>query len=82
MRSTRILILGLLASVVSACQSNAVIPEQATLCPQERPQMCTMDYMPACGYKSATEFKTYSNACGACADTQVVAVQAGECPKN
>ena len=49
-------------------------------CAEPRPQMCTMDYRPACGLRRDNSRKTYSNACSACADAQVVSQSAGACP--
>jgi tetratricopeptide (TPR) repeat protein len=49
-------------------------------CASPRPQMCTMDYRPACGVRRDGSSKTYSNACNACADADVVTQGAGACP--
>ena len=49
-------------------------------CANPRPQMCTMDYRPACGIRRDGSSKTFSNACSACADADVVTQAAGACP--
>ncbi|MFY0676089.1 MAG: hypothetical protein JXR18_02275 [Neptuniibacter sp.] len=79
MNPAKYMLLALMVCTISACKSTQVIPNQAMTCPEQRPEMCTMNYLPACGYVSATVFKTYSNTCAACADPEVVAVVDGEC---
>jgi len=49
-------------------------------CAEPRPQMCTRDYRPSCGMLKDGSHKTFSNACGACADPEVVTQAAGACP--
>ncbi len=59
-------------------------------CPEQRPQVCTMDYRPVCatldtGVRCITtpcpssEQKTYSNACTACADSEVLGYTPEKC---
>ncbi len=60
-------------------------------CPDPRPEMCTMDFDPVCGYSEQTIYcirapcppivtkKTYGNACTACADSKVTYWIQGEC---
>jgi hypothetical protein len=66
-------------------------PAGATYCEDSRPEICTMDYNPVCGYlanpQQCEEFwvnnqpctKTYSNGCSACSDTAVIYWLEGEC---
>lgn len=81
-----------IASLLAACSSTQSTPENAELahCPEQRPQICTMDYRPVCATRDtgvrcittpcpATEQKTYSNACSACADQKVISYVADEC---
>lgn len=49
-------------------------------CADPRPQMCTRDYRPACGVLRDGSRKTFSNACSACADADVMSQAAGACP--
>ena len=56
------------------------LPDGATACIEPRPQLCTMVYDPVCAMRSATARQTYSNACSACADPDVVAHLPGACP--
>ncbi|MFT7683418.1 hypothetical protein [Moritella dasanensis] len=55
------------------------LPTYGNSCPDERPQMCTMDYRPVCGTTESGEMKTFGNACGACSDETVRGFTEGEC---
>jgi hypothetical protein len=59
-------------------------------CEDPRPELCTMDYRPVCALRDtgircittpcqSTEWKTYSNACSACSDPDVMGYKNGEC---
>ncbi len=50
-----------------------------TTCEDPRPQVCTLQFQPVCGFSSADEFKTYSNACSACSDEIVTGHRPGAC---
>lgn len=68
---------------LSACAA-APEPEPTstpTSCPDPRPQVCTMEYAPACAILADGSQKEYSSACNACADEAVTAVLAGPCPE-
>ena len=52
------------------------------ICPEPRPQICTMNYLPVCGQLQDGSFKTYSNGCGSCSDSAVVGYREGECSKE
>lgn len=64
------------------------VDSDTTICKEPRPQMCTMEYNPVCGwynesincfaYPCAGE---YGNACSACGDSKVSRVTKGPCPK-
>lgn len=56
------------------------LPVAGGPCADPRPQMCTRDYRPACGTRRDGSRRTYGNACGACADPDVVSQAAGACP--
>ena len=56
------------------------LPVAGGPCAEPRPQMCTRDFRPACGLRRDNTRKTYSNACSACADADVVTQSAGACP--
>ena len=50
-----------------------------SVCPEVRPEMCTMDYDPVCGSLSDGSLKTYSNGCNACSDATVTSYSKGAC---
>jgi len=56
------------------------LPVAGGPCADPRPKMCSKDYRPACGQLRDGTRKTYSNACSACSDPQVVTQGAGACP--
>ncbi|RRJ82671.1 hypothetical protein D0544_12485 [Aestuariirhabdus litorea] len=66
--------------VLAGCMGPTVTEDMLT-CPEDRSvfQICTMDYNPVCGLRKDGTEKSYSNSCGACSDTQVLAYQLGEC---
>lgn len=87
-----------IATSLTACASPTAPTESdakptLTNCPQERTQICTMDYRPVCATRDtgvrcvtapchSTEQKTYSNACSACADAKVIGHIPDECPTS
>lgn len=79
MKLRQFILLSLFATALLGCKQEGVIPASALVCEDPRPEMCTMDYRPACGTTSAEEKKTYSNACAACSDPKVKWVIEGEC---
>jgi hypothetical protein len=66
------------ASVPPAGEAVSSVPG-LTACEDPRPQVCTLQYQPVCGFASAGEFKTYSNACSACSDQKVTGHRPGAC---
>ena len=54
--------------------TNPIVP-----CAEPRPELCTMQYAPACGSLVAGGFRTYASACNACADHEVAGYQSGPC---
>ncbi len=70
------------------------MPEGFVPCPDQRPDVCTQQYDPACGYfeqsdndesetpgtaeEDARE-KTFGNACTACTDSGVIGYTPGAC---
>lgn len=83
----------LLTSVLSmgcATPQESPPPPTMTECGTPRPQMCTYIYDPVCGAIltgvqcittpcPATEYKTFGNACNACADSRTTGYMAGAC---
>lgn len=67
-------------SLLSACTSTANNPQPGiTACPEIRPQVCTMEYMPVCATHKDGMIKTYASGCTACANHEVISHRAGEC---
>ena len=83
--TTALLMFSLLALTACASVPMADSPlktdnnESLTLCPEPRPQVCTMDYRPVCAELKEGGSKTYSNGCGSCADPKVVGYRDGAC---
>ena len=48
-------------------------------CTEPRPEVCTMEHDPACGYKSDGTSKTYSSGCSACTEKEIIGFNKGEC---
>ncbi len=71
----------LLGFALAGCALPAArpLPNEAQACADPRPQVCTMEYDPVCGQHRAAAAQTYSNACSACADPDVVAYLPGSC---
>jgi len=65
--------------LISGCQPSPSQIENQIMCEEPRPEMCTMNYLPVCGLNADKSVKTYSNACAACSDKQVVSYTDGEC---
>lgn len=88
----------LLGAILAACATQpTTIANKSTPvftnCPEQRPDICAMDYLPVCATSDAgvrcvtlpcpsTEQKTFSNACSACADIKVIGYSADECPAS
>gem|GEM_PF-392130 len=56
-RSLKVLLTGSLVVTLTACQGGSsneqptpALPENLTTCPEERPDVCTQQYDPVCGY--------------------------------
>jgi hypothetical protein len=62
------------------CDTNLDNENLDTMCSEPRPEVCTREYAPVCGYKSDGESKTYSNGCTSCTDKEVIGYKNGECP--
>jgi hypothetical protein len=48
-------------------------------CEKPRPEICTQDYVPVCGELIDGSQKTYSNACSACSNINVIKYQLNSC---
>lgn len=54
-------------------------PIDAVFCEEPRPEACTREYMPVCGFKSNGDFFTAGNKCEACANSAVDYYVPGAC---
>jgi hypothetical protein len=70
------------AVVLAQEQQPALTVSQEKLCADPRPQFCNEVYQPVCGYEQNGSYRTYSNACFACAEPRVVRSTPGKCKKN
>lgn len=68
---------------VAGCAAPASQPtgSLATPCTEPRPQVCTMEYAPACGELAKGGWREYASACNACADAAVTGYLNGPCPE-
>lgn len=68
---------------LSACagkpDGESLVNGNQTLCADPRLEACTMEYLPVCARLGSGEVRTYSNACGACTDPEVVEHSPGAC---
>lgn len=51
-----------------------------TSCTEPRPEVCTLDINPVCGFRIDGSTRTYDNGCNACSDFDVDVYRPGECP--
>ncbi len=71
--------------MVSGCTSNPASNEPAdataglSVCPEERAQMCTMQYDPVCGVLEDGSKRTFSSDCVACSNPSVAGYEKGAC---
>jgi len=50
-------------------------------CANPKPQICTREYRPVCGFEGDGNHKTFSNACTACSSAEVSSYCEGDCNK-
>jgi len=95
MKASSIFLSVLLSALISGCASSVSQPKQKDdalykACKDPRPQICTREYRPVCGTRdtgircvttpcASYEYKTYGNACTACADPKVIEYRSGAC---
>ena len=76
--------------VLTGCAATANRPGPAaplasdpiTPCSDPRPELCTMQYAPACGSLVDGGFRTYASGCNACSDPAVAGYQQGPCSEE
>ncbi len=70
------------ALLVSSCAHHPAGVEQEikiTKCESPRPQICTREYKPVCGFLLDGDHKVYATACVACSNENVSGYVEGEC---
>lgn len=87
-------LIAMACSMLCGCAPAAESPEYRvdidTRCEDPRPEMCTREYLPVCALRDtgvrcvttpcpSIEWKTYGNACDACADADVIGHVRGAC---
>ena len=63
----------------TGCDTNKDNEALDTMCSDPRPEVCTREYDPVCGYWLDGTFKTYSNGCTACTDKEIIGYKKDEC---
>ena len=66
---------------IKADKSNSGV-DAIEVCPEPRPELCTMNYLPVCAQLKDGSFKTYANGCTSCTDTEVTGYRDGECKRS
>jgi len=81
------ILVGLFSFVAIGCYSvsNSTSPTSGYTtgfiqCEDLRPEVCTQNYVPVCGELNDGSWTTYSNACSACSDMNVVRDHPDPCP--
>lgn len=77
---TSVCALTIILAGCSSLESQSPTAPSETICPEPRPQICTMDYTPVCGLSNSGDKRTYSNGCAACGDDEIRAYQPDRCP--
>ena len=67
--------------LLGACASQPPVTSPVTQCSEPRPQVCTMEYNPACAEFTAGGTREYASPCNACADDAVAGYVTGPCPE-
>jgi len=65
-------------TAIKADESN-IGEDTLEVCPEPRPELCTMNYLPVCAQRKDGTFKSYANGCTSCTDTEVTGYRNGEC---
>ena len=63
----------------AVAREKKVLNKKLTQCVKPKPQICTLDSNPVCGFESDGNHKTFSNACTACSSNEVINYDNGAC---
>ena len=78
LRLMRFYVVMVLFGLLSACASE---PLDTIACTDPRPQVCTMEFAPACAVLASGVRKEFASPCSACADPAVTGYVSGPCPE-
>jgi len=53
--------------------------KKLTQCVKPKSQVCTKEYKPVCGFEADGNYRTFSNACTACATAEITSYDDGAC---
>ncbi len=80
-----ILIVALVSLSQLSCATNhnhdAMDYGELVSCTSPKPEACTREYKPVCGFEADGNHRTFSNACTACASPEVTSFCEHECNK-
>ncbi len=79
MRLIPLILILFAAPCFGGCDTNIDKEILDTVCSEPRPEVCTREYAPVCGFKLDGASKTYSNGCTACAEEEIMGYKNGEC---
>lgn len=72
----------LFSSLLVSCASTPkeIYPDVELIqCTSPKPQVCTREYRPVCGFENDGDLKTFSNSCTACSSPKVTSYCEGDC---
>ena len=81
----RITVLTLVLAFLAGCSGGPEAREarryaEHQLCPEQRPEVCTMEYAPVCALLENGRREEFASACNACSDKEVVGYDPDACP--
>lgn len=69
----------LVKAFLFGCATSGGEPSNMQRCAEPRSPVCTREYRPVCGQQKDGSWRTYGNACDACADPNVSRHRPGPC---
>lgn len=78
----KIVVISFASLTVYSCaytQDDKFDDKKLTKCVSPKPEVCTKEYKPVCGFEADGNYKTFSNACMACSVAEINAYDDGAC---